>query len=41
MEELRAILAGRGAAYGSCELTVDTSGREVEQVAAQIEAWAG
>jgi XRE family aerobic/anaerobic benzoate catabolism transcriptional regulator len=41
MEELRAILAGRGAAYGSCELTVDTSGREVEQVVAQIEAWAG
>ncbi|MEY2786566.1 MAG: hypothetical protein RL277_2778 [Planctomycetota bacterium] len=38
MEELRAMLSAREPLYESCERTINTSGRSVEEVAAAIEA---
>jgi XRE family aerobic/anaerobic benzoate catabolism transcriptional regulator len=38
MEELRAMLSAREPLYASCEITISTSGRTVEEVAAAIAA---
>jgi len=40
-EELRALLDERRAAYASCELSVDTSGRSVEEVVRELQARLG
>ena len=39
LEELRAILAARTAAYGECELRIDTSRRGMDEVVATVTAW--
>lgn len=36
LEELRAILASREGAYGQCELTVDTSGRDPRTIVGEL-----
>jgi hypothetical protein len=36
LEELKALLDARSAAYGRCELIVDTSGRTAEDVVRQL-----
>lgn len=39
MDELRAILAAREPLYARCELAVDTTGRSVDDVAAEVLRW--